>query len=388
MPSALQADVEVDEVLQAWLHESRIPLSDAVLDAALARTRAMPARHSRRGLLRRGWSLVAAAIAVVVLLGSLGVAASWAPPTRPQSARPTEAPPPAALVPTDVASSPLAGVWYRTGPSDRGPGVGVLRLSAFSSVQGWGGVYLGLANPTVRGDLLDIPALPGGACAGQAARYRWTVDGDVAAFHTPDDPCPARQEVMTATWQRLLPGMSLADRFEFPFVYRTADARPLVEAGTKAHVLADGGHVDAVRGFGIWVVEDAFRDPCAASGSVTPAPGATGLIEHLRSVEALEVDDPRPVTFDGLPAMAIGLERLPRGCANQHLRLWRDSGATLGDGNIWFSLPAGGRADVLLLEMSGSTVALVAWAPDGEEPTTAAIRELLASIDFIEVVGD
>lgn len=384
-PGAPQIDTEVEDALRAWLHESRVPLSEAVLDATLARTRTMPARRARRGL-TGGVSLVAALVAVVGILGGLGVAASWPPPPAP--ARPTDVPPVASQVPSDIADSPLAGVWYRVGTSDRGLGVGVLRLSPFASVQGWNGAYFGLASPTVRGDVLEISALPGGACPGLGAAYAWTSDGARVVFEAADDPCPAREAAMTGTWHRVEAGTALADRFAFPFLYRTTDARPMVEVGTKAHVLADGAHVDAVRGFGIWVVEDAFGDPCAATGSVIPAPGPAGLIEHLRSVEALQVTEPRAGTLDGLPATAVRIERLPSGCANPHLRLWRDSGVSLGEANVWFSLPAGGRADVVLLEMAGSTVALVAWAPDGEEPTTSAIRELLASIDFIEVVGD
>lgn len=385
-PSTPEIDTEVEDVLRAWLHESRVPLPEAVLDATLARTRTMPARRARRGL-TGGVSLVAAVVAVVGILGGLGVAASW-PPPGPAPERPTDVPPVASQVPTDVADSPLAGVWYRVGRSERGPGVGVLRLSAFASVQGWGGAYFGLASPTVQGDVLDISALPGGACPGLGAAYGWSSDGGRVVFEAAVDPCPAREAAMTGTWHRVEAGAALADRFAFPFLYRTTDARPMVEVGTKAHVLADGAHVDAARGFGIWVVEDAYGDPCAATGSVIPAPGAAGLIEHLRSVAALQVDEPRARTLDGLPATVVRIERLPGGCANPHLRLWRDSGVSLDEANVWFSLPAGGRADVVLLEMAGATVALVAWAPDGEEPTTSAIRDLLASIDFIEVAVD
>lgn len=386
-PTTPATDAEVEAVVRTWLHESRVPLSDVALETALAQTRTMPGSRSRRGL-ARGGSLVAALVAVVGLLGGLGVAASLRGPTEPMPTSATDVPPVASQVPNDVADSPLAGVWYRVGRSDRGSGVGVLRLSAFASVQGWGGVFFGLASPSVRGDTLEIPALPGGACAGLGASYRWTSDGDRVTFEAADDACPAREAALAGTWRPVEAGTALADRFQFPFLYRSTDASPMVEVGTKAHVLADGAHVDAIRGFGIWVVEDAYGDPCAATGSVTPAPGAAGLIDHLRSVAALRVDEPQSVTLDGQPATAVHIERLPGECPSGHLRLWRDSGVALDDANVWFSMPAGGRADVVLLEMDGSTVALVAWAPDGEEPTTPAIRDLLASIDFLGAGAD
>lgn len=387
-PGSRESDTEVEDVLRAWLLESRVPLSDVVLDAALARTRSMPARRLRRGPVGGGSLVAAALIAVVGMLGSLGVAVSLQTPTVPTPARATQASPVESHVSIGVADSPLAGVWYRVGRSDGGPGVGVLRLSPFGSLQGWSGAYFGLASPTVRGDVLEIPALPGGACAGLGAAYRWTFDGARLVVAAADDVCPSREAAMAGTWHRVEPETALADRFQFPFLYRSPDTRPMVEVGTKTHVLADGAHVDAVRGFGIWVVEDAFGDPCAASGSVRPAAGPAGLIDYLRSVEALRVSEPVGMTLDGHPATAVRLDRVPGECANDRLRVWRDSGVAFDDANVWFSLPNGGRADLVLVEMAGSTVALVAWAPDGEEPTTSAIRELLASIDFIEVAGD
>lgn len=379
-------DTDIEDVLRAWLDESRVPLSEVALDAALARTRVMPARRPRSRL-DEGRPLVAAVIALVSILGGVGVLVSLPPATRPAPVTAATAGPVDVQPPIDVEDSPLAGIWYRAGRSGGAPGVGVLRLSSFASLQGWRDAYFGLSGATVVGDVLDIPPLPGGACADQGAAYRWSADGVRAVLVPADDPCVARQAVMTGSWHRLEPGMSLADRFQFPFVYRTPDGRPMLEVGSKMHALADP-HVDAVRGFGIWVVEDAFADPCAGAGSVTPAPGPDGLIAHLQSLDALQVSPPEATTIDGRLGTSLRFERLPGVCANDHLRLWRDSSAPLADGNIWFSLPVGGRADAILLEMDGATIALVAWAPDGEAPATSAIRDLIASIDFLEARAD
>ena len=382
MSASRGPDVEV--ILRDWLQESRPVLPEATLDAASAIVRSTSRRRLLRGRRLPGDWLVAASIAIVAVAGSLAglqlLDRVGGPVASPPSVIASPAPTPGA----SVDASALPGIWYAVERPETTGESWVLRLTDFASLQGSAGTFYGLSAYATDGDTMLIPSLPGGACSDLGARYRWSVDGTDLQLEPLEDGCAGRRAALTGRWERLQEGWSLADRFRFPFTYRAPGAKLLFENSTGMHLLAENDGVEQQRGFGIWVVEDGFADACAGTGTVRLDPGADGLTAHLRSIEALEVEAPEATSFDGRPATIVRISGREGSCQGASIRIWRDTGRAFGaPREDWFSIPIGGRAEILVIEIGGSTVALAAWAPDGEDPMTVEIRQLLEQLRFL-----
>lgn len=132
-------------------------------------------------------------------------------------------------------------------------------------------------------------------------------------------------------------------------------------------------------GMAVWVVDATLADPCLpASEHVAFEGGAAGLIERVRSVEAIEVTGESATTIDGHDAVTLELAVGDTGCTARSLHLWPD---TSHDESDWtMNMPHDSTARIHVFELAGSTLVIEEFGFDTASAQSAS--SVLASIDF------
>ena len=368
--------VDVEGILHDWLGESRPRLTEEALEAGLERARTTPRRLARRA--RAPWLLVAASIALVGSLVATVIAGIGAIDREARRISPDVAPP--SMDPSALIGGPdaIAGTWYDAGDGDR---PWVLRLARLATLQG-PDTYVALDGWSVVGSQLRLD-MPTGPCAGIVGSYGVDIEADVLRFTSVDDACLQRRGILRH-WRRLQEGEGLADRFRRPFVYPILAGRTPYEASTQMHFFGGTAGVDQAEGLGIWIIERGYADRCGGSGDVSLASGVTGSLDYLDGLGEIELTTPIDVVVDGRPAVQVEATLAGDPCPAGKVRIWQDTGEAFGaPREDWFSILRGGRALITLVDVAGSTIAIVSWVDDDADPRTQDYADLLQGLRFL-----
>ena len=165
----------------------------------------------------------------------------------------------------------------------------------------------------------------------------WTDDRGylVLVYRSPDEP--ALQDTYSTAWfEEVLAGVQVlpadagtADLFVRPFDYVVPGA-PVFDHATpsatswevRAPAYNDAGHPGGVI---VQAIGGGHADTCDAGSAAVPLdPGATSVIQYLRTIPGLVVTDVSDTTVDGLPARQASVTATAGGADCPNLWVWGD----------------------------------------------------------------
>jgi len=391
-----------------WIADEAIRPIDAVAiaEAAIRSARRDVEDRQATSRWRRPWSIAAAAIAIVTVVGAslllatrpsqsnVGNPSPSAPlPSASASSSPT--PPPVsepagaaggtwlADIPSRlafvnagasrrmslvVAAGPAASIDLDTGPSGLFDssfetfGVGEVRLTT-------------VATSSEEAVTLDGSPLVG--CApGDVGHYRFesSRDGLVLTFTLVTEACPARSAVIARTWTRSISvpnggGVGVVDGFEPLFTVVLPAGTYLVDRNIESRTI----HQDLPElQFLSWKDPQGFVDPCDRSkGRREIAAGADAFVAYFRQLAGFTVDSTEEVTVDGNRAV--------------HLVVHADESASCPDGRLWEFQPKAETSDLAWFVKPGVTDSLFIV----DHPAGTVMFEVLPAPNSLEaqVIG-
>jgi signal transduction histidine kinase len=185
------------------------------------------------------------------------------------------------------------------------------------------------------------------------------------------------------------PESGRADSFLRPFDYQVPSGSGIALYPKSDHLHVLSQPPGNKQGISIWAVDEVLVDHCPRwpnepPGSVGPRqPGVAGLLDYLRSVDGLHVDEIGALAVDGRPAVRIDLTvdedwRCPRG---KWLVLWRDTSPT-GQGTD-MQVYGDGRVPVTVFDVDGATIAIEIWSGGNVEDWLPTAEKIVESIRFL-----
>ena len=396
---------DLERALHEWMGEAPPQLDERVIAEGMRGIRAAGPGWRRvwlRTLAMAGPLLAPAALIVV----ALAVAGVWSGLSRV----PTDIGPAQSAFPSSSLRSQdpalLEGEWSTLA---RRPGLPAgrwtLSLGAWAIVQRPSvdadpttPYALWLRPVTIDASGIHIGAPVGGACAGQAASYRWTLaDDDRLDLTAIDDACAERRAAIERRpWTRVPNGPLVSGRsygfdiLRIPLDIRVDRGAPSLTAtqdilGSHAEISEPGSSRVAV----VAVVTDLFVDPCDVDAERATPPAQPPWLMRCPRSRTSRWSGPRPRSTRGRRS-SFGSTRSAAAaatCRNGVLGYWIDQRAAARDfpgasrGGHW---TAGGTRDrIVLVDVDGQVLAIAIQAPTSDfAEWEAAISPTLSTIDI------
>jgi hypothetical protein len=351
----------------------------------------------------RAWSLAAAAIAIVTIVGVSLLVAIRPPqssvghpssaPSASASASPTPPPVsesagaaggtwladvPAGLVFADAGTPRRMSLVVSSGPSatiNLEGGAGSLFESSFETF-GVGEVRL-TTTDTAADEAVTLNGSRLVACVhGDVGHYRFesSREGLILTLTLISDDCPARQAVFARSWTRSISvpnggGVGVVDGFDPLFTVVMPAGTYVVDRDVDSRTIRQD--LPELQ-FQSWKDPQGFVDPCDRSkGRREIAPGADAFVAYFRQLAGFVVDSTQEVTIDGYRAV--------------HLVVHADEGASCPDGRLWEWQPKAETGDLAWFVSPGVTDSLFIV----DHPAGTVMFELLPAPNSLEaqVIG-
>jgi signal transduction histidine kinase len=185
-----------------------------------------------------------------------------------------------------------------------------------------------------------------------------------------------------------------ADGFVRPFAYQVPPGGNVVLYPKSDHLHVLSPPPGDMQGISIWAVNEVLVDQCPGKENEPPGPvrarqpGVDGLLDYLRAVDGLHIDEIGARTVDSRPAVRFDLTvdedwRCPRD--QKWLLLWRDTSPEGQDTAM--QVYGDGRVPLTLLDVDGATIAIEIWSgasdrPDLFDPWLETAEGIVDSIRF------